>query len=47
MGFEKKNHGWRFEFYGPNYFDYSSMSCPNTDLIAVSLACLKDPKNLQ
>ena len=48
MGFEKIMGG-RFDFHGQNYFDKgvqtSIMSCQNADLIAVSLACPKDPKS--
>ena len=49
-GFFKKSKGWRLDFRGPNLFDKGVktviMSNSNADLIAVSLACLKDPKNL-
>ena len=49
--FEKKPNGWRFDFRGPKFFWLKGCrlvlcQVQNADLIAVSLACPKDPKNL-
>ena len=48
MGYLKKTRGGGLTSMVQNYFDKgvqtSIMSSPNADMIAVSLACPKDPK---